>query len=125
MQRTPSAQLNKVKNFKVRNNPVVRAFTQLKRKQNYEKLHHQILVALPRAFCSIDIDFGILRFNVANIFCDFSTLDLCGTDYVVDIPAHIQKVVEISVFIHNGSANGNLFYLPVMHRYRTNVQPRP
>ena len=82
-----------------------------KHKQNHEKLHHQILVALPRAFCSIDIDFGILRFNVADIFCNFSTLDLRCTDNVVDISAHIQKVVEISAFTHIGSTYNNLFRL--------------
>lgn len=111
MQRTPSAQLNKVKYLKVCNNQALRTFVQSKHKQYNEKLHHQILVALPRAFCSIDIDFGILRFNVADIFCNFSTIDLCCTDNVVDISAHIQKVVEISAFTHIGSAHTNLFPL--------------
>ena len=103
--------LNKVKNFKVRNNPVVRAFTQLKHKQNHEKLHQEILVAIPSSFHSIVIDFGILRFNVANIFCNFSAIDLCCADILVDTSAHIQKVVEISVFVHIGSTYSNLFRL--------------
>ena len=102
----------KVKYLKICNNQPLRTFLQLKHKQNHEKFHQQILVAVPRAFCSSNI-FHCHHIIVldGNGLGNFNTPDIHGIDNVMDIPAHIQKVVEISVFIHNGSANGSLFRL--------------
>ena len=96
-----------------------------KKAKQYEKLHHQILVALPRAFCSSNI-FHCHHIIVldGNGLGNFNTPDIHGIDNVMDIPAHIQKVVEISVFIHNGSANGSLFHLPIIPWNITRIQPR-
>ena len=83
-----------------------------KHKQNHEKLHHQILVALPRAFCSSNI-FHCHHIIVldGNGLGNFNTPNIHGIDNVMDIPAHIQKVVEISAFIHIGSTYSKFFHL--------------
>lgn len=44
-----------------------------------------------------------------NTLGNFNTIDIRSNDSIVDIPAHIQEMVEMSFLIHSGSTYSNLF----------------